>query len=227
MRLKSASNTLDPSSWKEELHLSGLVPFSTVDFPGSLAAVLFFQGCPWECRYCHNPHLRTFHPLGEQPEWTWKKAHAFLQERAGFLDGVVYSGGEPTAQPHLHRAISEARALGYRIGLHTSGAHPKQLSTILPLIDWVGLDIKAPLDARYALITGVRSSETPVQVSLAAILSAGISYQLRTTVHPLLHSQKDLDDLHSQLERLGAGATTVQKFRTQGCLDSALISSAT
>ena len=222
-RLKSASNTPDLSSWKEELHLSGLVPFSTVDFPGSLAAVLFFQGCPWECRYCHNPHLRTFHSSGELPVWTWKRAQAFLKERAGFLDGVVFSGGEPTAQPHLHRAISEVRALGYRIGLHTAGAHPKQLSAILPLVDWVGLDIKAPLDARYELITGVRGSAEPVLGSLSAILSADISYQLRTT---LLHSEKDLDDLRCQLERLGAGATTIQKFRPQGCLDSTLLGSA-
>ena len=225
-RLKSASNTPDFSSWKEELHLSGLVPFSTVDFPGYLAAVLFFQGCPWECRYCHNPHLRRFHPPGEQAQWTWEKARAFLLERVKFLDGVVFSGGEPTAQPHLHRAISEVRDLGYRIGLHTAGAHPKQLSAILPLVDWVGLDIKAPLDARYELITGVRGSAAPVLASLAAILSAGISYQLRTTVHPLLHSEKDLDDLQRQLERLGAGTTTIQKFRPQGCLDTTLISSA-
>ena len=228
-RLKSAIAIPDFSSWKKEFQLSGLVPFSTVDFPGSLAAVLFLQGCPWECRYCHNPHLRTFQARGETPEgtWgTWEKARAFLHERAGFLDGVVFSGGEPTAQPFLQEAIHEVRALGYRIGLHTAGAYPKQLGAILPLIDWVGLDIKAPLDARYELITGVRDSATPVLASLSAILSSGISHQLRTTVHPLLHSRKDLEDLHFQLEKLGARATVIQKFRTQGCLDTELIGSA-
>ena len=224
--LKSANNIPDFSSWKKEPQLAGLVPFSTVDFPGALAAVLFFQGCPWECRYCHNPHLRTFHSRGETPEWTWEKAAAFLQERAGFLDGVVFSGGEPTVQPFLPQAINEARALGYRIGLHTAGAYPNQLSAILPLVDWVGLDIKAPLDARYELITGVQGSAAPVLASLSAILSLGISYQLRTTVHPLLHSQKDLEDLHRQLEELGAEATIIQKFRTQGCLDTELVGSA-
>ncbi len=224
--LKSANNIPDFSSWKKESQIAGLVPFSTVDFPGALAAVLFFQGCPWECRYCHNPHLRTFHSNGETPEWTWEKAVAFLQERAGFLDGVVFSGGEPTVQPFLPQAINEARSLGYRIGLHTAGAYPKQLSALLPLIDWVGLDIKAPLDSRYELITGVRGSATPVLASLSAILSSGITYQLRTTVHPLLHSRKDLEDLHLQLEKLGAEATVIQKFRTQGCLDTELAGSA-
>lgn len=46
-----------------------MVAFSTVDYPGRLAAVIFCQGCPWGCGYCHNPHLLPFsavasrHPL--------------------------------------------------------------------------------------------------------------------------------------------------------------------
>ena len=37
--------------------IGGVVPFSTVDWPGKLAAVLFVAGCPWRCGYCHNPPL--------------------------------------------------------------------------------------------------------------------------------------------------------------------------
>jgi len=37
--------------------IGGIVPFTTNDFPGRLAAVLFLQGCPLRCAYCHNPHL--------------------------------------------------------------------------------------------------------------------------------------------------------------------------
>ncbi len=40
------------------LAIGGLVPFSTVDMPGRNAAVVFCQGCPWRCRYCHNGHLQ-------------------------------------------------------------------------------------------------------------------------------------------------------------------------
>ena len=193
--------------------------------------MLFLQGCPWQCRYCHNPHLRSFEPetVGH-PEplshWTWEKALGVLRERVGFLDGVVFSGGEPTAHATLSEAIKEARALGYRIGLHTAGAYPERLKTILPLLDWVGLDIKAPLDARYDRITGIKDSSRPVQVSLSLLLSSGIPYQLRTTLHPQLHSYQDLKDLNGQLASLGAESAVIQQFRIQGCADPELIASA-
>lgn len=208
-----------------EIRLSGLVPFSSVDFPGSLAAVLFLQGCPWACRYCHNPHLQPFQQLMPS-QWSWQQARGFLQKRIGFLDGVVFSGGEPTAQTGLTEAIAEARLLGYRIGLHTAGAYPERLEKILPLLDWVGLDIKAPLDERYDRITGAPGSDRRVRASLGLILGAGIAYQLRTTVHPQLLFPLDLQDLHSQLAALGTHATVIQQFRPQGCADTELIASA-
>ena len=41
-----------------ELKVGGFVPLSTADWPGRLVAVVFCQGCPWRCGYCHNPHLQ-------------------------------------------------------------------------------------------------------------------------------------------------------------------------
>ena len=35
-----------------------IIPFSSVDGPGNRTAV-FFQGCNWDCRYCHNPETRN------------------------------------------------------------------------------------------------------------------------------------------------------------------------
>src|SRR3989338_2630889 len=43
-----------------ELRLGGITPFTTIDFPGRLAAVLYTQGCAWRCRYCYNAHLQPF-----------------------------------------------------------------------------------------------------------------------------------------------------------------------
>ena len=116
--------------------------------------------------------------------------------------------------------------MGYRIGLHTSGSLPDRLEKIIHLLDWVGLDIKAPLDARYDLITGMEGSATRVLASLNLILKAGIPYQLRTTVHPLLHTAKDLEDLHAQLQQLGTDPSVIQQFRIQGCEDAELIATA-
>ena len=76
---------------------------------------------------------------------------------SGLLDAVVFSGGEPTLQAGLLDAMLEVRELGFKIGLHTAGMYPQRLAAILPLMDWVGMDVKAPF-ADYARITGTPGS---------------------------------------------------------------------
>ena len=134
--------------------VGGLTPFTTIDFPGQLATVVYLQGCPWRCRYCHNGHLLD---SGGAAETGWGEVMEFLRQRRGLLDAVVFSGGEPTAQSALPRAVQQVRDLGFRVGLHTSGSYPRRLARLLPALDWVGLDIKA-LPEDYAALTGVEDS---------------------------------------------------------------------
>ena len=86
---------------KPGLRVGGLVPLSTTDYPDHLSAVVFCQGCPWRCAYCHNPHLL---PRRSDSEIAWPDVLAFLDRRRGLLDAVVFSGGEPT----LQRALPDA-----------------------------------------------------------------------------------------------------------------------
>ena len=124
------------------LRVGGLIRFSNADWPGKLAAVLFLQGCPWHCGYCQNPHLLPPHGAHEED---WPATLAWLATRRGLLDAVVFSGGEPTAQAELPAAIRAVRALGFALGLHTGGAYPRRLLEVARDVDWVGLDIKAPI----------------------------------------------------------------------------------
>ena len=87
---------------KASLQVGGLVPLSTADYPDHLAAVVFCQGCPWRCPYCHNPHLL---PRRSDAPIDWADVLAFLERRRGLLEAVVFSGGEPTLQPALADAI--------------------------------------------------------------------------------------------------------------------------
>lgn len=173
------------------LVIAGLQPFSSVDFPGRLAAVVFLQGCPWRCAYCHNPGLQARGP-GAGPRWP--ELHAWLAGRVGRLDGVVFSGGEPTLDPALPAALREARALGLATGLHTAGLAPRRLAGLLPLLDWVGLDVKAPLDdeALHDRIAGRRGGLRAVRESLALLQASGIDYECRSTVHPRWFGDADL-----------------------------------
>lgn len=197
--------------------LGGLQPFTTIDFPGRLAAVLFCQGCPWRCGYCHNPALQGF----DAGPLSWDETLAFLRTRAGRLDGVVFSGGEPTAARHLPEAIAAVRALGFEIGLHTAAPNAGALERVLPLVDWVGLDVKAPW-ARYAQATGLPATAgaRPIQAALAALIAAGTEFEVRTTVDPALLDTADLEQMATELATAGLPASKGH-WVLQRCRDNA------
>lgn len=148
----------------------------------------------------------------------------FLEARRGLLDGVVFSGGEPTLQPNLENAIKQVRSMGFGIGLHTGGPYPGRLAQVLPLVDWVGFDIKAPRKA-YDRITGARRSGDKAMRSLRLLLDSGVAYDLRTTVHPDLLSKEDLLELAAEVSEAGGKDHRIQKFRPDGCADIDLVNS--
>ncbi len=180
-----------PEQRAESLAVAGLQPFSSVDFPGRLAAVVFLQGCPWRCGYCHNPGLQS---RGPGAGLRWPELRDWLARRLGRLDGVVFSGGEPSLDPALPDVLDELRAMGYALGLHTAGLAPRRLAVLLPRLDWVGLDIKAaPADAAlHDRITGRRGSVRAVRESLALLQSGGVDFECRSTVHPAWFTDADV-----------------------------------
>jgi pyruvate formate lyase activating enzyme len=214
------------------LDVGGFVPFSTTDWPGQLVAVVFVQGCPWRCVYCHNPQLqprrRCAQPFDVPPGQTgagpgdqsWQAVHEVLAARVGLLDGVVFSGGEPTLDPALPAAIAQVRALGYRVGLHTAGIAPERLQALLPGLDWVGLDVKTSLDD-YADLTGASRSGRAARRSLALLLASGVAHELRTTYHPALQDDRCLLDLAAELQALGARHWVLQQWQAQPRHDQA------
>jgi pyruvate formate lyase activating enzyme len=177
--------------------------------------VVYCQGCPWRCGYCHNPHLLPGRAAGAI---AWDEVLEFLRRRRGLLDAVVFSGGEPTAQPGLARAMREIKALGYRIGLHSAGIYPRRFAEVLPLVDWVGFDAKAPFDAAYERITGVRASGAAALESARALLASGIDCEFRTTWHAGFLSLAELGRLTRALAELGVRRYALQEFRASGGL---------
>lgn len=145
----------------------------------------------------------------------WDDVIAFLKTRTGLLDGVVFSGGEPTIQATLPAAMREVRELGFAIGLHTGGPVPGRLAEVLPLVDWVGFDVKAPF-ADYARITGVPGSGDPALSSLRELVASGVEFEARTTVHPDLLSSDDLERMSIELSAEGVTRWAVQSYRTEG-----------
>ncbi len=201
------------------LRIGGWEKLSAVDFPGRLAAVVFCQGCAWRCGYCHNPHLLAFAPpTGSIAEWS--EIARWLERRRGLLDAVVFSGGEATLQPGLGEALREVRALGFETGLHTGGPAPARLAAVLPDLDWVGFDFKAPFDA-YETVTLHRHGDH-VRESLRLLLASGVPHEIRTTWHPALLPSDALKAMADSLVAEGVSEWVIQRFRPDGCLDPGL-----
>ena len=76
--------------------VAGVVPFTSIDFPGCLATVIFFQGCPLRCPFCHNPE--TLYLKGK--EWDVSTLLDKILRYKNYYKngGVTLSGGEPFLQ---------------------------------------------------------------------------------------------------------------------------------
>lgn len=213
----SASPALISQPEAAALQVGGLTPLTTTDYPGQLAAVVFCQGCPWRCGYCHNPHLIP--RAGETDGWL--DVLSFLRRRQGLLDAVVFSGGEPTLQSGLLEACMVVREMGFKVGLHTAGPYPERLGAVLPVLDWVGMDIKAPFSS-YDRITQVPGSAARARESLQLLLESGVAYEIRTTLHAGLLSHAQVLELAHELAGAGVRHFVMQAFRPQGCAEPLL-----
>ena len=197
------------------LRVAGITPFTTIDFPGKLSAVAFLQGCPWRCVYCQNPWMQPAEFSPELEHDSWEKLESLLMRRKGLLDGVVFSGGEPTVDPALPDAVRRVKDMGFAVGLHTGGIIPKRLEEILPLIDWVGLDVKAPpTDAElYDRVTGRPHSAAHFLESFRLIQASGVKFECRTTAHPDYLPEEKLLELARWLLQEGVDTFALQIYR--------------
>lgn len=193
------------------LQVAGLVPLSSVDWPGRLVATVFCQGCPLRCPYCQNSAILDNRTPGAI---AWCAViEDFLQRRVGLLDGVVFTGGEALRQEAVVRAAEDVAELGFGVGVHTSGMFPDRLERMMHVVDWVGLDVKArPEDYKKAV--GVRGDK--VWHTLDLVLESGVNYEVRTTVYPESLIDYHFEDLVSQLKTAGVRTFALQEARTEG-----------
>ncbi len=163
--------------------IAGFQKNSFVDYPGEICAVVFAPFCNFNCSYCHNAHI-----LGnDAPLLDEEAIFEFLEKRKGLLRAVVVSGGEPTLQQNLEPFIERVRSLGYLVKLDTNGSKPQVLQSLLSksLLDYVAMDIKAPLD-QYALIARSPVDGAAILRSITLLQNGGVNHEFRLTFAPQL-----------------------------------------
>lgn len=190
--------------------IAGLVPFTSIDFPDRLAGVVFLQGCPLRCPFCHNPNLQAYYKTSEFPV---EELESFLKTHQKRLDGIVLSGGEPLLQTDVVLFAEWIKSFGYQLGLHTSGVYPDRLKALLPFLDWVGLDVKAPW-CKYNVITGAREMSCYVEQSLKILSENSVSFEVRTTCDPRYLQPSDIYQLAEDLKPYSVKTYALQHYRT-------------
>ncbi len=190
------------------MRIGGLQHSSLVDYPGTVSAVVFTVGCNFRCPYCHNPELVLETPEREIPE---QEVFDFLRSRQGLLPAVTVTGGEPTMHADLPEFFAAIKKLGYKTKLDSNGTHPKMLQKLVEekLIDYVAMDIKAPL-VSYARVVGAAVDTVAIRQSIDYLLSNKVDYEFRTTVVKSQLGPQDLRQIGREI--MGAKRYFLQQF---------------
>ena len=192
----------------KEIQIGGLVPFTTIDYPGKLAAVLFLVGCPLRCAYCSNPN---FLEVGDGP-YDPAKVFEWLESRRGKLEAIVFSGGEALMQGDATiEYMRRVKELGFDIGLHTNGFYPDLLKKAAPIVSWIGLDYKATR-ARYESLVGNGIAYDQMIKSLDFWISTGKDFEVRITCDPRFINKDDLREIIDDCATRGVRKIAIQKY---------------
>lgn len=174
-----------------------ITPFSLQDYPEHLACIVWFSGCNMLCPYCHNMELVHFKGKGIEESFLLK----FLENRRGKLEGVVFCGGEPTLYPNLISLAREIKSLGYKIKLDTNGLKLETIQNLLPFLDYIALDFKAPRSSYFAN-TNTNKYDSFLE-SLRFLINCGVELEIRTTQDITILSHRDIEEIREILKDLG------------------------
>jgi pyruvate formate lyase activating enzyme len=188
--------------------IGGFQKLTLTDYPDSLAAIVFTQGCNLKCPYCYN------HALNKQKkvsEFTEESVIDFLAKRKGKLDALVITGGEPTLHPGLEGFIKKVKGMGYLIKLDTNGTSPDAVKRLSDndMFDYIAMDLKGP-SRKYNKVAGVDVDFDKIRRTIDLIMNSGKGYEFRTTMVPGLLEKKDVPDMGQEIK--GAKKWFLQKF---------------
>ena len=189
------------------MQIAGFQPNSFIDFKGRIAALVFTPYCNMRCWYCHNKSILDNPELLSEDEILKK-----IERDKFLLDGVVITGGEPTLQADLLDFIKKIKAMGLDVKVDTNGKRPDVIRELIELkiIDYIAMDVKAPLNKYFKVTPTTLESEEILRESINLIINSGIDHEFRMTVIPQL-TLEDIEEAAKEVK--GAKAFYLQQYR--------------
>lgn len=195
------------------MQFSGFQKLTLLDFPGHVACTLFTAGCNFRCPFCHNASLVTH--IDNTRFYSEEEILAYLKKRAGIMDGVCITGGEPLMHKELPEFIAKAKTLGYKIKLDTNGSYPERLAALIDSgnIDYVAMDIKNCKE-KYLLTADCSEQDfINIQKSIDLLKQDKVDFEFRTTVVKEYHTVEDI-------KKIAAWIAPADKYFLQNFIDS-------
>lgn len=201
------------------MEIGGFLKTSLIEWPGKMTAVIFVPGCNFRCPFCHNADLVEPKKIKKLEKIEEREVLRSLKERKKWLEGVVVTGGEPTLQPDLGEFLKKIKGLGFGVMVETNGSRPEVLEKLIEkkLIDFVAMDYKTIFED-YGRVTGAFLGKE-VKKSMRRVGDSGLPFELRTTVVPGIHNERNLRAMGKDLRKLGGGSWVLQPFRPKDCLE--------
>jgi pyruvate formate lyase activating enzyme len=202
------------------VEIRGLEKFSSKDFPGHISSTVFLGGCTFRCPFCHNADL-VLQP-DVFPVLPMDLFMSYLDSRKGWLEGVCVTGGEPLLSEDLEDLVRIIKERGLLVKIDTNGSLPRRLEKLVAegLVDWIAMDIKAPLE-RYSEVAGVSVRGEDIARSVEIVRGSGLKCLFRTTVVPGLLGREDIRKIGVWLE--GADVYQLQQFVPHDTIDPAYL----
>ena len=165
--------------------INSIESFGAVDGPG-IRVVVFLNGCPLRCKYCHNPEMWTLQEENYSIEELVDKILKFEPYFRYNNGGVTFSGGEPLFQTQFITEVSkELKKHNIHIALDTSGQSKTDYKELLELVDLVIYDIKDITKERYKDLTDGNIDTTLEFLKNAKSMNK--KFWIRQVVVPGLH----------------------------------------
>ncbi len=191
--------------------IRSIIETSLVDWDGKLTTVLFFDKCNFMCPFCQNWEL-ILHPE-RFPVIEWTRIETILLSKKSWIDGVVLTGGEPLAQTKEVLDIARrVKALDFLVKIDTNGAYPEILHEMIEqgLVDYVALDIKAPLDDSYDSAAGRKIDLAAIVRSISMLMRGQTDYEFRTTCVPSIINTRTIAEIGKRIQ--GAKRWFLQQY---------------
>lgn len=196
------------------MQIAAFQKLTLLDFPGTVACILFTNGCNFRCPFCHNKGLVL--PGEETAQVDENEILDYLAKRKGILEGVNITGGEPMLHADLPELLQKIKALGYKIKVDTNGTRPDMLRHLVEndLVDYVAMDIKNAPEAYPETIGLPKADLDAICASKNFLMEARIPYEFRTTVVKGLHDTEKLIQIAKWIA--GAEAYFLQSYTDSG-----------